>query len=120
MLTDLTDQRMDRNLDSYISHPAISRYDKNEVFFKMLDSSHTLLFGLFKKVGVRIKKLEFKTQILKLRRTMVKLFSSTVNICRTPKIRNFIRDFGKKFTGIKRNHMTVRCHKMAVDASKTK
>ena len=26
----------------------------------MLDSSHTLLLGLFKKLGVRIKKLEFK------------------------------------------------------------
>ena len=35
---------------------------KNEVFSKMLDSSYTLL-GLSKKLGVRIKKLEFKTPI---------------------------------------------------------
>ena len=40
----------------------------------MLDSSYTLLLGLFKKLGVRIKKLESKTPILELRRTL-KTFS---------------------------------------------
>ena len=40
---------------------------KSGVFSKMLDSSHSLLLGLFKKLGVIIKKLEFKTPILELR-----------------------------------------------------
>ena len=43
----------------------------NEVFHKMLDSSYTLLLGLFRKLESESKSWEFKTPNLEYRRTLL-------------------------------------------------